>query len=161
MDYKKLIAEIEQRFGIALSVSIFFPVLLSAYFAVAGGVSQPENITFFFFLFVGLYLFAYVAFQFIKHSEFPSRALTFLNWAVLLGIACYILPIIFLVMTANGKTPLTWAILADAEFFKVSLWGMMIVAGIVASEMFLGLFYLAWTAGSKAGAKSKAHKKKN
>lgn len=153
MEHKELIAEIEQRFEIALAVSIFFPVLLSAYFAVAGGVSQPQNITFFFFLFVGLYLFAYVVFQSIKRSEFPRKALIFLDWTILVGIACYILPIIFLVVTANGKTPITWELLADAEFFNVSLWGMIIVAGIVALEMFLGLFYLAFTAGSKAGAK--------
>lgn len=148
----ELILEIEKRFEIALAISTFFPILLGTYFAVAGGASQSQEIAFFFFLPAGFYLFGFVAFQFVKRTDISKRILVSLNRMVLLGVACYILPVIFLVMTANNKTPITWALLTDALFFEVSLWGIIIISGLIALGMFIGFLYWAWSAGSKSQA---------
>jgi hypothetical protein len=138
MTTKELIAEIETRLQIVLTISIFFPVLMSTYFAITGASQKLQNEAFIFFPLVGLYILSYVFFEFSKLLPPLRPALKVLNWALLLGIACFALPIL---ITVVSQGPLTFS---DQFSFQINVWALIgSMAGITGLPFGILLFTVA------------------
>jgi hypothetical protein len=122
---KDLIAQIEQKFAILLTIGIFFPVLMSTFYSVSGGTKQDQQNGFVFFSIVGMYILAYVIFELSKLLAPIKVALHILDWTLLVGIACFALPTLFTI-TAYGaiSAPNHLSYLIDMGTYVLSLAGI-------------------------------------
>ena len=135
---KDLISQIEQKFTILLTIGVFFPVLMATYFSISGGTPKDQQNVFVFFSLVGMYILAYVLFELSKLLSPVRLALQVLDWLLLVGIACFALPVL-LTITAYG--PLT---IPNHLSYQLDM-GTYIAsfAGIVALPYFILLFTVA------------------
>lgn len=127
MSSKELIAQIEKRFEIVLTISIFFPVLMATYFDIVGGPDKNNHSAFTFFALPAFYISSYVVFQLYKKSSFiPKWAFEILDWSLLGGIVCFAMPIIFAVMSYSGSGTVIsrWSYWIDMWTFQGSMWGL-------------------------------------
>jgi hypothetical protein len=125
---KDLIAQIELRFTILLTIGVFFPVLMSAYYLVAGGNKQDQQNVFVFYSLVGLYIGAFIIFELTKLLPHIKLGLQVLDWTLLIGIACFALPIMFTIVAYQSITiPNHFSYLVDIGFLILSYAGLTIV----------------------------------
>lgn len=123
-----MVEGIEKRFDVVLTMTALFPIMLATYFIIANGNADAhsQTVAFGYFGLVAIYLASYVVFQFIKLVPVPKWTLVILNWVLLAGIACFIMPIIAtVVIAAKGSIPLSFSTLVDAGLFIASMWGMV------------------------------------
>ena len=122
-----LINDVEKRFEVLLTISIFFPVLMTEYFNLVGWPSKDHHEAFIFFPLVGIYIGAYVFFQLSKLFHPLRLALQILNWALLAGIASFALPTIFTVV-AEGPIPMSQiSFQTNMIAYMGSMYGIMIL----------------------------------
>jgi hypothetical protein len=132
MSLKESIAEIEKRFQIVLTMSIFFPVLMTTYFDIVGGPDKDKHTAFTFFALPALYISSYVLFQIYKTLRpIPKLALSILNWGILFGIACFALPILYPVMAYFGTSLPKLAYWVDTWTYIGSMLGMIGLAFVI------------------------------
>jgi hypothetical protein len=112
---KDLIAQIEQRFILLLTIAMFFPVLMGTYFGFAGTPTEQKE-AFSLFPLVGLYILAYVFFEISKVFSPVKLALNTFNWLLLAGIACFAVPTI---VTIVAVQPLTFP---DPFSYHLGIW---------------------------------------
>jgi hypothetical protein len=125
---KELIVEIEKRFEVVLTISIFFPVLMTAYFDIVGGLNKTNNTAFSFFALPGYYILSYVFFQFLKKQQTSKLALYVFDWSLLLGIACFAIPTLFAVISNIGVKMAPTTLWLGTWEFIVSMFGMSCIA---------------------------------
>lgn len=128
MDRKELIQAIEGRIQLALTISIFLPVL-SAAFAGRGGVKNPESSesTIGLMILVGLYLLVYLFFQGLKKVEARDWLLKSLNISLLVGIASFVI-FVFCLTTVDPNATLSSLTWIGVVALKSSIWGPPLTA---------------------------------
>jgi hypothetical protein len=89
---KYLVEEVEKKFEVLFTISIFYAVLMGTYYAIAGGTQQEKNAAFALFPLVGFYILSYVLFEISKLLPPLELALQTLDWMLLLAIACFAIP---------------------------------------------------------------------
>ncbi len=125
---KDLIDQIEKRFELVLTISIFFPVLMMTYFQVTHGSESQQNSTFIYFTLAGCYILAYAIFQLHKIlPPIPMLALQMLDWGLWLSIACFAIPILFFAGVSQGDItfPSWWSYWISLLSFQGSMWGIV------------------------------------
>jgi hypothetical protein len=99
-------AEIENRFQLLITVSLFFPVLLANLGTIAG--ESPEKSSLILLqtsAMVGLYLIDYILFQSRKH-KLSTRSSIWINRLLLIALGAFVIPI--LGITALSLNPPAW-----------------------------------------------------
>lgn len=97
METKSLLKEIETRFVVALAVAAFFPPAVHTFLeAIHMNADKIAKITASWSLPMGMYLLAFLIFQFYKTRDISFEVLRVLRAALFLALACYAFPIICL-----------------------------------------------------------------
>ncbi len=95
VDIKEKISEIETRLQLLLTLSMFFPSVVSVFFEYSG---EPESVTRLnvlnSYIIVVAYIFSYILFQCVKAKEQSYRTLQWIDGFLYLGLASYIFPIV-------------------------------------------------------------------
>ena len=97
METKSLLREIENRFIVALAVAAFFPPAVHTFLeAIHMDPDKIAKVTASWSLPMGMYLLAFLIFQFYKTRDISFEVLRVLRAALFLALACYAFPIICL-----------------------------------------------------------------
>lgn len=107
MDTKELKKEIETRFQIILTLSIFFPIFIATFLDGTGmDKNQIRNINITWSALIGFFLFNFVFFELIKRMQLKEWILKWINRTLLFGIGFFIIPIIaFATLPASKPIP--------------------------------------------------------
>jgi len=134
--------EIETKFQIVLTLSIFFPTLLSTFLNSAGVTKEPlvrDSLSWSFV--VGLYLVDYVTFILLKNFTVSKKILGVVDNLLLLGIAFFIIPTINLA-TASANTPFLNRL--DFIVFTGSLYGLPLAPVMLFALLSFLMFKKQW-----------------
>lgn len=127
---KEKIAEIEQRFQILITISIFFPVLLASLGKILGTADDQVNLlTIELSLLVGFYLLNYVLFQ-IRKNKLNTKALARLGEWLLVAIAVFIVPILGIVLDTDKLVP-AWIGIPTAVIATVAILLTMTLPSVI------------------------------
>lgn len=92
MDVKR--AEIETRFQLLITMSLFLPILMSSLGTLVGqSVTTTSQVLVQTSVVVGLYLFDYIIFQVIK-NDLTEKSLKYISVCLLVSLGIFIVPIL-------------------------------------------------------------------
>jgi hypothetical protein len=148
--------EIETRFQIVLTLSMFFPTLLLIFLESAGmDKKQLNDTTLSWSILVGLYILDYVLFVATKKSRIPAGVFCWINSILILGISFFIFPLIII---ALAHAPNLHTNNLYLYFYKISLEGL-ILAPILIFILFIIGFFIDLFSGIKIKWNFKKFKK--
>ena len=124
---KEVLSEIESRLQLVITMAMFFPTLIYAFFKFAGEAEQQTNETVLAFsTSVATYLISYILFQLFKRKFKSALFLKWLNSLLLIGIVTFIPIILFL--TVSKAITLTFF---SGLYFLASLFAMAMAPVVV------------------------------
>jgi hypothetical protein len=125
MDREKRITEIENRLGLVLVISIFFPSFL-VFLEISNSSAAQWSVL------VGFYIASYFLFEVYKW-KICDRILEWIDLATLWGIGVFIEPIVLYSVALNRHISL-----AIHAYFMGSLWALPIVSSLVLGLIIIG-----------------------
>jgi hypothetical protein len=141
--HEKSVKELESRFQFLITLALFFPLIISNLYILAGGGEKSSAITILQWgIFISLLLAAYLIFIFLKKKT-SSRFLSTLNIFVLINIFLFIPNIVIFAYNTQSLslTGLTkWSLLISfnlllwfpaAIFLLVSSYGIFILGRLI------------------------------
>lgn len=130
---EKTIAQIENRLQFVVTLNVFFVTLMYGISILAGNTeSISQNSSIQGSLIVFFYLLNYVVFE-IWGKKMKEKGLKWINGSVLAGIACFVVPILFIALSTAKSQPVVPAWIAYIDnitltpIFMASLYGLFIV----------------------------------
>ncbi len=140
MTNKEIIAEIERRFEILFTLSIFFAVLMATYFDIVGGPQKDNHAAFIFFPLVGIYIAGYIFFEIAKLFSQTRFALHILTWSLLAAIASFAMPTIITILAKGPIAMPQFSAQVDTWTFIASMGGIVTLPFAIASFTFAMIF---------------------
>ncbi len=126
-------ADIESRFHLLITISLFFPVLLANLGTIVGqSIEKASLILIQTSAVVGLYLLDYILFQ-NRKNELTERSLLWVNRLLLVALGIFIVPIVGI--TTISLNPPGWIAFPAAWVSGTSM--LFILAGPPAIELFI------------------------
>lgn len=125
--HDSVLSEIESRLQLVITMAMFFPTLIYAFFKFAGEAEQQTNETVLAFsTSVATYLISYILFQLFKRKFKSVLFLKWLNSLLLIGIATFVPIILFL--TVSKAITLTFV---SGLYFLGSLFAVALAPVVV------------------------------
>lgn len=145
--------EIEARFQIVLTLSIFFPTLLSTFLGSTGmNKDKLDNSVLSWFMLVGLYIMDYILFTLLKKDYIPGWVFKWINYVLIAGIGFFVFPLIILTIAHNS-------VLFSAQF-DLFLYGISLNGLLLAPLLIIVLSVIGFVISIKGGNKKVSKKKK-
>lgn len=122
---KNLVAEIQNRFQIIITIAIFFPIVLDYFYRIynkaIGGKVVLE-----YMLPVALYLFGYIIFEFCK-SKMKNNLLKYLGIIILMGVMTFAISIFYTVSANSSQSSIYLAGWINIIIYTLSIIGLFII----------------------------------
>lgn len=123
LDIKK---EIETRFQVVLTFSIFFPTFVSTFLDNSGmDKKQISNLSLTYTMPVAIFLIDYIIYSILKKSKMQSWAFKSLNILLLVSVASFVVPIGSLATVSTTGYPHS---IIEYILFVISLYGLPILS---------------------------------
>lgn len=136
MDQNEINHEIESRFQIALTLSIFFPTFLSNFLESAKmEIEKINSVTLSWTTLVGLYILNYVFFCILKKLNVPNWIYKSISCLLVIGIALFIFPLAILTSQYKFNESVIHLFLS---IYKFSLDGLFSAPCAILTLMLIG-----------------------